>query len=111
MEKMKSIWQIADQVDRICWHARWRNGNENDFGKYTKDPYYRMAMEISKRYYKNIQETQEWKDAFQKAYDFKYQDPYLESARFEIVDAQAKTAGYGSADHVKVPMSVYAKAS
>lgn len=108
MEKTKSILEIADQVNRLVHKAKWRNGNNGDFNKYEKDPYFQAIFKISDRYCKNIQKTDEWKKAFEDAYDFDYCDPTMESVRFEIRDSRAKTAGYGSADHVKVPRSIYA---
>lgn len=70
------------------------------------NPHYKRALEIEKRYGKNISETKEWKDAFQKAYDWAMRD--ITHIGFSDTEAKARTAGFAAAYCVKLPREVYA---
>lgn len=93
---LKSIWQIANQENRMM------------YGLHPGTPRYEKLQSIFRRYYQNIQNTEEYKEAFQLAYDFAFNDITRTHIAEDIRDAEAKTSGYGRADRIKFPREVYA---
>ena len=96
MERTKSIRQIADQQNRL--YAMTMPGSERR----------KRIDAIFNRYYANIEATEEWKKAFEESYSYVAGNPMNWDMPQECYDPIAKTAGYGAADHVKFPRSVYA---
>lgn len=96
----KSGNSLCDQMTRIRSLA-WPNiyGEE-------MNPHYKRALKIEERYGKNMSNTKEFKDAFQKGYDWVMSDMTLDGLSFR--EAQARTAGYGDAYRVRFPREVYA---
>ena len=93
---LKCVWDLAYQQNRL--YAMTRPGSERR----------KRIDAIFNRYYANIEATQEWKDAFEDGYSYVTGDPMNWNLPQECYDPIAKTAGYGTADHVKFPRSVYA---
>lgn len=103
MFPLKSFNDICDQITRIRALA-WPD--VYDFDGMEKNPHYKRAGEIEKRYAKNFSEAKECKDAFQKAYDWEMRD--ITKVGFNGREAEAKTAGYAAAYRVRLPREVYA---
>lgn len=99
----KSFNDICNQITRLRALA-WPD--VYDFNGMEKNPHYKRACEIERRYAKNFSEAKEVKDAYQKAYDWEMRD--ITRIGFSDHEAQAKTAGFGAAYRVRLPREIYA---
>ena len=96
--RQKSVNDIANQENRI---TRALGGFDA-----RNTPRYRRVQGIADRYYANIQNTPTWRNAFNTA-----RENALAGTPAALRSggrlAEANTIGYGAADNIRFPQSVY----
>ena len=94
--RRKSVNDIANQENRL---TRALGNNENN-------PRLQRVQRIANRYYANIERSRTWQRTWENAYENRLATTprYL---REENQRAEARTAGYGAADRVRVSQRIY----